>query len=212
MKVIAECGVNWRNFDEAMLMIKKAKEAGCWAAKFQLFKPSNLADAHKELPEHLYLTKGQAEFLFDYGKDAGINVFFTPMFEEAIDWCEAIGVNFYKVRHADNKNNKLIRKMLFTPYKKLIFLSSNDGTYQYHLDRVRVLLCIPEYPADYNEYIKKASFGYSGFSDHTKGLKLLKYAKDLNYEYFEKHVKLDDDCIEAKWSVTFEQLAEVLNT
>jgi len=65
MKVIAECGVNWHGFDEAILMIKKAKEVGCWAAKFQLFTK----EVAPNLPEHLYLQKMDAEVLFNYGVD-----------------------------------------------------------------------------------------------------------------------------------------------
>jgi sialic acid synthase SpsE len=52
-------------------------------------------------------------------------------------------------------------------------------------------------------------FNYKGVSDHTPDFELfLKHSK--GYEYWEKHVCLTKDCIEAEWSVTFEELEAVL--
>jgi len=208
MKIIAECGVNWRSLEEAFLMIKKAKEVGCWAAKFQLFKPSQI---DKKLPLDLYLTKEDAKLLFVYGKSIGQEVFFTPMFLEAVEWCEEIGVNYYKVRYKDRSNFNLINKIKDTlkPYFRSI---NND--YSVGIDEIP-LFCIPKYPAKLIDYLFEGSNEYRGISDHTSDLELLKlfyekYEGWDNDRYFEKHVKLDDDCIESDWSVTFEALAEVL--
>ena len=213
MRVIAECGVNWRNFEEALLMIKKAKEAGCWAAKFQLFTE----EVAPNLPKHLYLTHGQAEMLFDTGKhEVGIEVFFTPMFLEAVDWCEAIGVNYYKIRFKDRNNQELIDRIKQT--KKIYFISmelEDNPHFGHGYEQRKVLFCKPFYPCGISEYIFNNSIIFDGISDHTKDLELFKLTSKFSvlntFEYFEKHVKLDDDCIESAWSVTFEELAEVLN-
>ena len=38
----------------------------------------------------IMLTKEKAKELFDYGQSIGQEVFFTPMFPEAVEWCEEI--------------------------------------------------------------------------------------------------------------------------
>lgn len=207
MRVIAECGVNWRSFDEARLMIQKAKDAGCWAAKFQLFTKKEAPN----LPEHLYLSHGQAEMLFDTGKhEVGIEVFFTPMFLEAVDWCEQIGVNYYKIRYTDRHNKKLLKKIRKT--KKFTMISMNleeiKKKYKNFLWYLP-LFCVPKYPADLYDYYQ--GWLFDGYSDHTPDLTLLKDMFSMPWiKVFEKHVKLDENCIESAWSVTFEQLKEVL--
>lgn len=209
MRVIAECGVNWGSMREAKLMIQKAKESGCWAAKFQLFTKKEAPN----LPEHLYLTFEGAKELFDYGKSIDMEVFFTSMFLEAVNWCEQIGVKYYKIRYFDRHNRKLLKKIRKT--KKLTFISLNSDEIREKRRKILrkkqlPLLCIPKYPAEVYEYYK--GYLFDGYSDHTSGIELLKHAQSLPWvKIFEKHVKLDDNCIEAKWSVTFEKLKEVLN-
>jgi sialic acid synthase SpsE len=210
VKVIAECGVNFNSLTKARYMIAEAKVSGCWAAKFQLFTEKEAPG----LPDHLYLSKADAKNLFDYGKDIGIEVFFTPMFKEAVDWCEMIGVNHYKIRYADNMNWDLIRKILeFTP-PTFIFISLNMAWYPKIMGGTsyKKLFCVPDYPALYSSYSGIDWNKFQGISDHTGGTLLLKTIKERypKCEYFEKHVKLDDNCIESAWSVTFEQLVEVL--
>lgn len=206
INIIAECGCNWDNMADASDMIIEAKKSGCWTAKFQLFTRKEAPD----LPEHLYLTKHRAKWLFNVGKDIGIPVFFTPMFLEAVDWCEGIGVSMYKIRYKDRENMELIEKVLDTG--KPCFISI-DFIPQLKGKQIRYLYCIPKYPATREDYGLPSDFwwNYMGISDHTPDTKLL---KDMLFhrtvEYFEKHVKLDDDCLESAWSITFEQLVEVL--
>jgi len=39
----------------------------------------------------------------------------------------------------------------------------------------------------------------------------LKIGKILNFGWVEKHVKLNDDCLESEWSVNIDDLGEVIN-
>ena len=218
MKIIAECGCNWRNFDDVWDMIIKAKEIGCWGVKFQLFTKKEAPN----LPKHLYLTKERARILFEYGKGQGIEVFFTCMFPEAVDWCELIGVNYYKIRYADRNNKELQRKIVDTnkPFF-MSFLPFGSGGVIWR--KMIILNCIPEYPALLEKYTAWKDMLYThghGVSDHTSDLELLKLTKNNKFVklwdeegydyYFEKHVKLNDDCLESAWSCTFEELEEVL--
>ena len=102
MKIIAECAINWDTLEEAKLMISKCKDLGLFAAKFQLYNEESLEGIEdpkvKEYCLKRMLSFGQAHELFNYGKSIGQEVFFTPSFEKAVDWCEEIGVNYYKIR------------------------------------------------------------------------------------------------------------------
>jgi len=203
MNIIAECGCNWHSLDEAKLMIRKAHDIGCWAAKFQLFS-EQYAEAH-HLPRYLSLSKGSADFLFDCGNDAGIEVFFTPFDVERVEWCEEIDVNYYKIRFADRNNKELIDRVDLTD--KPFFISSDKSMgYLEGID----LYCVPTYPANIADYDNEAIMYFTSISDHTADLRLLKISKFYGFEWFEKHVKLNDNCLESAWSVTFEELAEVL--
>lgn len=224
MKVIAEAGVNWKNLDEAFLMIKKSKDVDCWATKFQIYNDEVIKDSeHYDFLKSIMITEPEAILLVQYGHMLGQEVFFTPMYD-CIDWLNTIGVSMYKIRYKDQNNLELVNKifndmeLLFDTEK--IFIST-DYPNLYHRLGFIPFSCVPKYPAKFEDYymIRRhfEETHYRGISDHTSDFQLLKYA--LKWEhliegdyYFEKHVCLDDDCLETDWSVTFEQLAEVLKS
>lgn len=230
MIIICENGCNFKDIKEAKLMIKRAKEitdkTGVKTlSKFQIFNESNIRDANPEYQEFLRsitLDYEKAKELFEYGKSIKQEVFFTPMFLEAVDWCEYIGVNYYKIRFKDQDNLELIdyifndMELLFTTEK--IFIST-DSPNLYHRLGFIPFSCVPKYPAKFEDYYSiRRHFEktyYQGISDHTPDFELLEYA--LKWEhlredvyYFEKHVCLTKDCLESQWSSTFKELEEVL--
>ena len=213
MKVIAEAGCNHSNLCEAIEMINRSKEIGCWATKFQIYNDDLIKDSEDyEFLKSIMLDSLAVRVLFEHGKSIGQEVFFTCMFPEAVDWCELIGVNYYKIRFADNNNRELYQKIKKT--KKFTFVSIDDiltSIWKSYIDygKGAFLYCVPKYPAKINDY-KPYLYAPDGFSDHTKDIKMLEEVKDFGYDYFEKHVKLNDDCIESAWSCTFEELEEVL--
>ena len=212
IKVVAECGCNWKSISEAYEMIKRAKEVGCFAAKFQLFSKEQAKETGT--PEFLSLTKKQAYALFSYGYFMDMEVFFTCMNENSVDWCEDFGVKYYKIRYADNANYELYKKVEET--KKFTFISTDCpfGIMWKNLvdyKRGMFLYCVPEYPACISDYDDAFNLGFRGISDHTRTLELLKTAKENKIDYFEKHLKLDNTTpLEDKWSVSFSELKEVL--
>ena len=210
IKIIAEIGCNFDSIDQAKEMIKRSKEVGCCFSKFQLFTSKEA----QNLPEHLYLTFDQAKELFRYGKSIKQEVFFTPMYIKAIDICEQIGVSYYKIRYKDRYNLEIVRKILDT--NKPFFISFDQD--DFHLACINrfpkqmfegmPLLCVPKYPASFEDYNGIITFGYS---DHTPDFRLLKYAKNNNALWFEKHMKLEGtEPLEDKWSISFKELEEVL--
>lgn len=211
IKIIAECGVNFHNLDEAFLMIKKSKEVGCWATKFQIYNDEVIKNSeHYDFLKSIMITEPEAILLVQYGHMIGQEVFFTPMYD-CIAWLDTIGVNYYKIRYKDRQNLNLINKIRET--KKPFFRSMDFDDEDLYDDNINeyTLFCVPKYPAKRRDYFREYLYAFDGISDHTKGTKLLKEAEDFGFEYFEKHMKLDNNCIENEWSVTFEQLKEVLH-
>ena len=216
-KIVAECGVNWRTKEEAFEMIKQCKVCGLSHAKFQIFNEETIKDSplKKELTP-LILTIVDIQELYEYGKEIGQSVFFTPMFLEAVYWLEEIGATeIIKIRYSDRYEYPLIEKALKTA-KRVIM--SVDKRYRMSPDltlnilKIDFLLCVPKYPAadkDYNFKCMDFDF-FAGISDHTKGLDVAKRMLKCRGQLLEKHVMLPGTHpIEEKWSVTFEKLGEL---
>jgi sialic acid synthase SpsE len=184
-------------------MVKQSKEAGAWAAKFQLFNDDNIKDSPlRDKLEPLILTEAQCKELVGFGRKIGIEVFFTPMYLGAVDVCERVGVNYYKIRCKDNQNENLID--LVDLSNKMFFISYDTIPCKKYLDGVS-LFCVPKYPALLEEY----HTGLLGYSDHTSGVELIK-REFKTAKYIEKHCCLSKPCLEGAWSITFGQLREVL--
>ncbi|MFW9872380.1 MAG: N-acetylneuraminate synthase family protein [Candidatus Thorarchaeota archaeon] len=219
MKIVAEVGCNWHTIEEAKLFIDKSKELGLFSTKFQIYNDDVIKDSeHYDFLKSIQLDYEKAKELFDYGKSIGQEVFFTPMFEDAIFWMSEIGCEFYKIRYKDRFNGDFISLINTLVYNPIIFRSCDYDSFIIG-ERIIPFLCIPKYPAKWSDYIDNLYYEsimkvlFKGISSHIPDCQLLYYIMK-NYkeiEYFEKHVKLNDDCLESKWSVTFEQLAEVLN-
>lgn len=232
IKIVAECGVNFRSIEEAKQMIDECHELGLFATKFQIYESNQIKDhPQRKFLESIRLSYWDVMELFDHGKSIGQEVFFTPMFEEAVEWCEKVGVNYYKIRFNDRNEYELIDKIVDT--RKRYFLSTNQDHWIHPTNYIKTriscdidpsnqinLYCIPEYPARIEDYQKPRLHVYDGISDHTSNMDLFKwyrdeYSKYLPYNlfhpyYFEKHVCLTKDCLESEWSCTFDELKEVL--
>lgn len=213
MQIIAEIGCNWKTREEAFQMMGMAKAVGIDFVKYQLF---NKDMTPKQLHPFI-IDEELARSLVRCGRDHGQEVFFSCMYPSAIDICERIGVRYYKVRYFDRNNLPILRKLKKTK-DNMIFVSCKTprdtifkslAKYQ---KRVKFLYCIPNYPAKLGDYPLITPTHFSGFSDHTPDLQLLKHYLEYPFpEYFEMHMKIDDNCIEAPWSKSFEELKEVLS-
>jgi len=186
----------------------------------QMWKKEQIPEKLKELRK-MYVGKGRAKYCFKFAKKHGIELFYSVFYPKAVDICEDVGVNFYKVRYQDRNDYPLYKRLKKT--NKPIFVSCSDpmdtayfnlATYQ---KRVIFLYCVPKYPAKFEDYKFSIRYGHNnsfqGISDHTSDLKLFKIANkkpNNNNEWFEMHVKENDDCFEHAWSKSFEQLKEAL--
>ncbi|KKL47846.1 hypothetical protein LCGC14_2331460 [marine sediment metagenome] len=204
MNIIAEFGVNWKSREQAFFMMGQAFALGIKFIKFQLFKEEQVPEAVRDM----VITEEFARELVETGRTYGQEVFFSVFYPEAVDICERIGVKYYKVRYADNTNMDLLNKIWAT--KKIYFISIDNTILS---KRAISLKCIPQYPAKERDYYPITK-EFLGISDHTSDLELFKtcnsFNQELDLDWFEMHVKLDDNCYESKWSKSFEELREVL--
>lgn len=220
MKIIVECGCNFSTMAEAKKMIKKAKEINAFLCKFQIYNEGIIKDhLEQEFLKNIMIDKERAKILVDYGKEIGQEVFFSCMTSEGIEWCEEIGVHYYKIRFFDNRNLILYRRIKKTKVPIFISCQAPKDTIYYNMSkyqkRIKFLYCVPKYPAKLNSYTGDMLwYGFKGISDHTPDLKLFIMLKDSDQlDYFEMHVKLKDTIpIEDKWSKTFQELNEVLKS
>lgn len=218
--VVAECGVNWRSVNEAKRMIEVFKECGADACKFQWYKESLVA-GHPRAEElkKIMMTPEIAKELKEYGETIDIEVFWTPMFPQAVDELEKLDLNRYKIRSKDATNISLLKRVLQTG-KEVLVSVANDRLDWGALDdekaryRVKLLYCIQRYPAKDEEVHMKyafpalrsyqASVDYVGYSDHTTGITGCITAVAMGAQIVEKHVMLDNttDWIDKPVSVT----------
>jgi len=221
MKIIAECGVNWDDLNQAKAMINKSRWALCDYAKFQLYNKSAIKDSplRKELNKRM-LSRKDAQELFDYGKKIGQPVIFTPMFMNAVEWIADMGCELIKIRYKDNCKIQLINKALGVGVPVLISADRHYIAY-YRNPKVKLLYCVPEYPASPDDYqITTADFTtgkhpgaqiFSGVSDHSSGFEVMQRAKECKAEFCEVHVMLSGtQPIDEAVSKTFEGVGEFL--
>lgn len=221
MEIIAECGVNWDDLDQAKAMINKSRWALCSYAKFQIYNKQVIKDSplRSELTERM-LSRKDAYELFDYGVLIGHPVIFTPMFAKAVDWIADMGCQLIKIRFADRNNTKLINRALDVGVPVLISVDRNYTAF-YADPSVKLLYCVPMYPAAPEDYpLTPADFStgahpgaqvFSGVSDHTSGFEVMRKALACGATFCECHVKLaGTEPIEERWSKTFEGVGEFL--
>ena len=211
MELILEFGCNWKTIKDFETMIVLCRASGIKFVKLQMWRKDQVP---KEV-RSMFVGKGRAKYCFKFAKKHGVELFFSVFYPEAVDICEKIGVNFYKVRYADRNDYPLYKRLKKT--NKTIFVSCSDpmdtlylnlATYQ---KRVKFLYCVPRYPAKFEDYKPPDKHGFQGISDHTPDLELFKIYNYANIDrWFEMHVKMGNDCYESKWSKTFAQITEVL--
>lgn len=197
VKVIAECGVNYSNFEEAKLMIAEAKKSGSDYVKFQLFNEETIADSpFKERLEPLILDEDKVKTLKDEADKCKIGFVLTPMYPEAVDivakYADAI-----KIRFKDHENEALIDKAVETGKTVLMsvpapLLGHGDRTWPF-ISRVYQLYCIPRYPPEPEDFNLDQACACKGFSSHfPHTLFDLAFAINRIYNdvFIEKHVML----------------------
>ena len=203
MNVIAEFGVNWKDLKTFREMIKQCAEVGIRYAKMQLWMP--IPQVPKAV-HSMYIDEEKAHLFKKYAEKNGIDLFFTPFYARAVDICKSVGVSYYKVRYRDRNRYDLYTAMKYNGRPTFVSVPLIKDTIWKGHKNARYLFCVPKYPAVPKDYENMTPHLFHGVSDHTKGITVLERARDMGFEWFEKHVCLDEHCYEREWSIPIKNL------
>ena len=142
--IVAEVSGEHRgSIDNAIALIRAAKEAGADAAKLQAFSPERLAEARggrdKVLADGLWKGRKLIDLyrethtpaswfsdLFAFADHIGITLFSSVFDEEGVDYLETLGCPAYKISSFEVTNLPLIRKAASTG--KAVIISTGMAT------------------------------------------------------------------------------------
>lgn len=224
-KIISEIGVNWSgDISIAKDMIIRSKQAGADFCKFQMFNEEVIKDSkYKTELSEMILDFSKLNELRGYAFQQHIGFGVSTMYPEAFDIIRKIGVpvDFIKIREKDHTNISIARPAVkyCDDYEIPLLISteryiSKKDYYRYnlyHTEHTNYLYCVPSYPPELNEiwdsYISTDYF--DGFSSHFPSKHLPMIAVARNLDYVEIHTKLNDNCIDYKVSLTFDDLNDV---
>lgn len=170
--IVAEAGVNYNGrLALALEHIKKAKECGADAIKFQIYTAdklvtrkakrywhvgdTNIKTQYEAFAKFKQLTKNDYKRIMAYAKKVGIILFSTPFELEAVDILQSVNVPAYKIAAADITYFPLLKKVAQT--RKPIILSAGATTIgeieeaikyikSFGNDKIILLHCILSYP------------------------------------------------------------------
>ena len=128
IQIVAEIGCNHNGSVElAKKMMKKAKEAGADAVKFQSFVPENLVSRYAPKAEYqkkndgngsqldmlkkLALTETEYLELVQYASTLDIQIFSTPFDFESFSFLQKIGQNIWKVPSGEITNLPYLQRV-----------------------------------------------------------------------------------------------------
>lgn len=216
--IIADVSSNWcGDISLAKELIQKAREGGASLVKFQLFEVAKLNRAPETLKElaKVAMSRGQAESLFKYGSEQGIEVFFSVFCPEVVKWCEDIGVKRYKIA-ARTRDQATIDAVKATLKPVIASVSPRYPRKHEWADafyNVSLLYCpsgYPDYPSDIHLHGINFPYDYQGYSDHFEGIDVAKIVLARGAAIIEKHLALRHDLgIDAPWSMTSNELREL---
>jgi sialic acid synthase SpsE len=196
--IIAEMSSNHNgDINRMKQMIKTAKECGADVAKFQLYDTDKLIRDHKYYDT---LKRGQLshrdwKVIVETCNHENIEFLASVFDAERIKWCEDVGMKRYKISSFDIYNEPLIQAIVDTgkPIIMSLGLMDSRGKPSIPGRKVDYLYCVSNYPTELSDLdFSRVNFNeYSGFSDHTIGIKASVMAMARGARIIEKHFTID---------------------
>jgi sialic acid synthase SpsE len=215
--IVAELSCNHSgSFEKARELISAAKEADADAVKLQTYTPGELTTPeHAELwalYEQAQTPREWHETLFSHARAIGITIFSSAFSVEGVRFLRSLGSPAIKIASAEIRDRGLIKEAINTGLPVIISTGMARPEDLICLPINTILLhCVAQYPSTIKEANLKAmatlrydyDLGYElvGLSDHTLGYETAIAATALGAVMIEKHFKLDDDCIDAAYSL-----------
>jgi len=222
MYIIAEAGLNFGgSVGDAYNYCKTAKDIGADAIKFQITDVKKTwkknTNEYKNIVKKsfgeidLYSFIESCEFndstwieLKEYCDKIGIEFIATPSTVEKMELLIDMGCKKIKISSDRAEQPDIIKKAKIS--NRIEFIIST-GIYQVYYPWAKMMYCISDYPTVREKVDFNLMKNYHGFSDHTLEFnkEWVENIQDSGVEYYEKHIKLNDKCIDAKNSLNPDQ-------
>lgn len=213
VEIVAEISGNHggdiQKFEE---LIRTAAWCGCDYVKFQYYRPEDMPDRHEGNNEEMYQRLAVPDewlpTLFQCALDNTIRLFASVFSVRAAKEILKYDVSYIKI--ASPKSTRLSRDVL----EEIIYLcpadveliGSCDKDDEGYMACGKVLYCPEGHPPvlDGSHFADFRTNIYHGFSDHTPGLRApLAFLRAARYRedfMIEKHLKVNDNCVDAAFS------------
>jgi len=224
--LVAEISCNHNgHIEKAKDLIDAAIWAGADAVKFQTYTPGDLCKPDSELwalYEKAMTPREWHEELFEYCRHAHMPAFSSPFSVHAVEYLErTISPPCYKIASPEALRADIVEAIAKTGDPVIVSTGALSSMAQIEDLEVRLgpdvvfLHCIAEYPAKVIDgnfaalKTLKQNGRLVGLSDHSPGLVAPVAATALGVVMIEKHIKIDDDCIDAEWSLNRQEFADM---
>jgi len=237
--IISEIGINHNgDMNIAKELIRKSKESGCNAVKFQkrdidsVYTPEELS-SHRESPwgttfreqkEGIEFSIEQYKEIENYCNEIGIDFIVSCWDEVSLDLVESnLNVKYHKIASALLTDKSFLEKLNATGKPIIVSTGmSNEEEIEAALNILNnveyVLACTSTYPTKEEEmnlrYITTLSQKYPqykiGFSNHHSGLVPMFGAVSLGAECIEFHITLDRTMYGSDQSASIENVEELV--
>jgi sialic acid synthase SpsE len=218
--IIAELSCNHSgSIEKAYALIDAAKRAGADAVKLQTYEPGDLTTPNYPKLWNLYeqakTPRAWHAELFLYARTIGITIFSSAFSVDGVRYLESLDTPAHKIASAEINDRDLVDEAIATGKPVIIStgMASEGDCWNVSGSNVIFLHCVAQYPARVEDANLSAiktlqEIGHLvGLSDHTPGYETAIAATALGAVMIEKHFKLDDDCIDAAYSLNPEQFA-----
>ena len=199
-------------------MINEARECGADAVKLQAYTPGELTSPRHadlwRLYERAQTPRERFPELFDHARQVGITIFSSAFSVDGVKFLKKLGSPAIKIASAEVRDGVLIQTARETGLPLIISTGMATEEDINLLPAGAILLhCVAQYPSrieDANLRAIKRMYDDGdrvGLSDHTPGYETTIAATALGAVMIEKHFKMDENCIDAAWSLDPTQFA-----
>jgi pseudaminic acid synthase len=207
-KIIADIsGNHGGDLQKALDLIKAAADCGCDYAKFQYYCAALMPDQeNRKLYDELRVPRSWLEYLFMVADARQIPLFASVFDVGGVEELRKWRPPFFKIAAPESTRLTNYEKIVGAiPRATPIIFSTASSNHPFGamIANSDILLwCHPGHPAKVANY----KHGYSGLSDHCADLTNSILAIEGDAKWIERHIKLNDDCVDWEFSSNPEQM------
>ncbi len=208
VRLIAELGsCHMGKLERIKEAADRCKKAGVDALKLQLF-PN---DEKYTAVGNVYLSPELFKLAFEYGRSIDLPITASVFDMESYYFLRNLQPDFIKFAYSQ-KHQWWIKDCLDHQMEAIV--SCDVMTDHLVPKETTRLYCIAQYPVPYEVSFDGLFPRFTGFSDHTLGVRQTVSAIEAGAQIIEKHIRLgydDETCSDARFAITIEELGGVKN-